>query len=55
MKKPVKERVAEFRKNNEKANFTFGELKEIMELGGTFEIIMTAFYFGYMKGQICFS
>lgn len=51
MKRPVKQRVDEFRKNNPKANFMLEDMNEIMELDSTFERVLTAFYFGYMKGQ----
>lgn len=50
-KRTVKQRVDEFRKNNPKAKFMLDEMNEIAELGSKFDIIMTAFYFGYMKGQ----
>ena len=50
MKRTVKQRVDEFRKNN-KASFTLDEMNEIMELDNTFDRILTTFYFGYMKGQ----
>lgn len=51
MKRTVKQRVEEFRKNNGKAKFTLDEMDEIMELDSMFDIVLTAFYFGYMKGQ----
>lgn len=50
MKRPVKERVAEFRKNNPRAKFMLEDMNEIMELDSTFDRVLTAFYFGYMKG-----
>lgn len=51
MKRTVKQRVDEFRKNNQKANFTLDEMNEIMGLDSTFDRVLTAFYFGYLKGQ----
>lgn len=51
MKRTVKQRVDEFRKKNQKANFMLEDMNEIMELDSTFDRIMTAFYFGYLKGQ----
>lgn len=51
MKRTVKQRVDEFRKKNPKVNFLLDDMNEIAELDSTFDIIMTAFYFGYMKGQ----
>lgn len=50
-KRTVKQRVDDFRKNNPKANFMLEDMNEIMELDSTFDRIMTAFYFGYLKGQ----
>lgn len=50
-KRTVKQRVDEFRKKNPKANFMLDDMNEIMELDSTFDRIMIAFYFGYMKGQ----
>lgn len=49
-KRTVPERVSEFRKNNPKANFMLEDMNEIMELDSTFDRVLTAFYFGYMKG-----
>lgn len=51
MKRTVKQRVDEFRKNNHKANFALDEMNEIMELDSMFDRIITAFYLGYIKGQ----
>lgn len=51
MKRTVKQRVDDFRKKNPKANFMLEDMNEIMELDSTFDRIMTAFYFGYLKGQ----
>lgn len=50
-KRTVPQRVEEFRRNNPKAKFMIDDMNEIMELDSTFNRIMTAFYFGYMKGQ----
>lgn len=50
-KRTVKQRVDEFRAKNPKAGFTIDDMNEIMELDSTFDRIMTAFYFGYLKGQ----
>ncbi len=50
-KRTVKQRVDEFRKNNPKANFLLDDMNEIMELDSTFDRVLTAFYFGYLKGQ----
>ena len=50
-KRTVKQRVDDFRKNNQKANFLLDDMNEIMELDNAFDRIMTAFYFGYLKGQ----
>lgn len=51
MKRTVKQRVDDFRRKNPKANFMLEDMNEIMELDSTFDRIMTAFYFGYLKGQ----
>lgn len=51
-KRTVKERVAEFRKKNPKAKFSYDEMDEIANLGNSFDIILTALYFGYMKGTM---
>lgn len=51
MKRTVKQRVDEFRKKNPKANFLLDDMNEIMELDSTFDRVLTAFYFGYLKGQ----
>ncbi len=50
-KRTVKQRVDDFRKNNQKAKFLLDDMDEIMELDSTFDRVLTAFYFGYMKGQ----
>lgn len=50
-KRTVKQRVDDFRKKNPKANFMLEDMNEIMEPDSSFDRIMTAFYFGYMKGQ----
>lgn len=50
-KRTVKQRVDEFREKNPKAKFMIEDMNEIMELDSTFSRIMTAFYFGCMKGQ----
>lgn len=50
-KRTVKERVDEFRKNNPKAHFLLEDMNEIMEMGDNFSRVLTAFYFGYMKGK----
>lgn len=50
-KRTVKQRVDEFQKNNPKAKFMIEDMNEIMELDSTFDKVLTAFYFGYMKGQ----
>lgn len=50
-KRTVKQRVNEFRKKNPKAVFLIEDMDEIMELDSTFDRVLTAFYFGYMKGQ----
>lgn len=50
-KRTVKQRVDDFRKKNPKANFLLDDMNEIAELDSTFDRIMTAFYFGYLKGQ----
>lgn len=50
-KRTVKQRVGDFRKNNPKAKFLLDDMNEIMELDSTFDRVLTAFYFGYMKGQ----
>lgn len=50
-KRTVKQRVDDFRKNNPKANFTLDDMNEIMELDSTFDRVLTAFYFGYLKGK----
>lgn len=51
-KKTILERVDEFRKNKPKsAKLTIIELEEIRSAGSTFNIIVTAFYYGYMKGS----
>lgn len=51
MKRTVKQRVDDFRRKNPKANFMLEDMNEIMELDSTFDRIMTAFYFDYLKGQ----
>lgn len=51
MKRTVKQRVDDFRKNNHKANFAIEEMDEIMGLDSMFDRIMTDFYLGYIKGQ----
>lgn len=52
MKRTVKQRVDEFKlaKKENEAKLTFEEFGQIQELSNDFEIITTAFYFGYMKG-----
>lgn len=50
-KRTVKQRVDDFRKKNPKANFMLEDMNEIMELDSKFDRIMTAFYFGYLKGH----
>lgn len=50
-KRSVKQRVDEFRKKNPKAGFLIEDMDEIMELDSTFDRVLTAFYFGYLKGQ----
>lgn len=50
-KRTAKQRVDDFRKKNPKANFLLDDMNEIMELDSTFDRVLTAFYFGYMKGQ----
>lgn len=50
-KQNVKQRADDFRKKNPKANFMLEDMNEIMELDSTFDRIITAFYFGYLKGQ----
>lgn len=49
-RRTVKQRVDDFRKKP-KANFMLEDMNEIMEIDSTFDRIMTAFYFGYLKGQ----
>lgn len=51
MKRTVKQRVDDFRKKNPKAKFLLDDMDEIMELDSTFDRVLTAFYFGYLKGQ----
>lgn len=51
MRRTVKQMADEFRKNNPKAKFMLEDMNEIMELDSTFDRVLTAFYFGYMKGQ----
>lgn len=51
-KKTILERVDKFRKNKPKsAKLTINELEEIRSAGNTFDIIVTAFYYGFMKGS----
>lgn len=50
-KRTVKQRADDFRKNNPKASFLLDDMNEIMELDSTFDRILTAFYFDYLKGQ----
>lgn len=50
-KRTVKQQADDFRKNNPKAKFLLDDMNEIMELDSTFDRVLTAFYFGYMKGQ----
>ncbi len=50
-KRTVKQRVDDFRKKNPKASFLLDDMNEIMELDNAFDRILTAFYFGYLKGQ----
>ena len=50
-KRTVKQRVDDFHKNNPKAKFLLDDMNEIMELDSTFDRVLTAFYFGYVKGQ----
>lgn len=51
-KRPIKTRVDEFKKNKPKsAKLTAQEWEEIRGLGNDFDIVMTAFYFGYMRAM----
>ncbi len=50
-KRTVKQQADDFCKKNPKANFMLDDMNEIMELDSTFDRVLTAFYFGYMKGQ----
>lgn len=51
-KRSIIERVNEFKENNPKsAKLMADEWEEIRSLGNMFDIIVTAFYYGYMKGS----
>lgn len=50
-KRTVPQQVEEFREKNPKAaKLMLEDMNEIAELGDRFNIIETAFYFGYMCG-----
>lgn len=52
MKRTVKERVDDFiPKKPKNETLSAVEMDEIWQTGSTFDRIMTAFYFGYLKGQ----
>lgn len=49
-KRPIKDRVDELKANKPKsAKMTAQEWDEIRGLGNDFDMITTAFYFGYMR------
>lgn len=50
-KRTVKQQADDFCKNNPKASFLLEDMNEIMELDSAFDRVLTAFYFGYLKGQ----
>lgn len=52
MRRTVPERVNEYiKKHPESYNMLVVDMDEIHELGNTFDIILTAFAYGYMKGS----
>lgn len=51
-KRSIVERVDEFKKTKpDSAKLMATECEEIYRLGNMFDIIVTAFYYGYMKGS----
>jgi len=51
-KHTIKQRVDEFLKSNKaEGKLMLMDMNEIKELGNMVDIIMYAFYFGYMEGQ----
>lgn len=52
MRRTVPERVNEYiKKHPEAHNMLIVDMDEIHELGNMFDIILTAFAYGYMKGS----
>ena len=51
-KRSISERVDEFKKTKpDSAKLMADEWEDIRSLGNMFDIIVTAFYYGYMKGS----